>query len=1142
MLPRLRVTLLGGLSIELDGQPLGSFRSRTAEALFVYLLLHKRSFSRRQLAEFFWEGRDEKQAAANLRTVLSMLNKQLGGFMKIGRQTVGIDTNQAIAVDVWQFEQGLAALLEAETNAPDALDEALRLYRGEFLEGFYLSEAPRFQEWEVVQRERLQHLASQGFRRRIAIALRQGDAETALALAERLVQIDPYEEECHRLLMEALLRSGRRTTALRRFQELRGLLHAELGIEPDETTVALAERIRRLVWPPPCKVPRSPTPLIGRAAELDTVKTMLHAHALVTILGPGGMGKTRLAVAVAQACCDEAAGYFLDGVYFIPLSSLTTPQHIPTAVAETLGMLLSDREQVAEQVLDYLHDRECLLVLDNFEHLIGPGSLEFLDEMLHRAPHVRLLITSRERLGQPNEAVYDLQGLSRDTAAGQNDAVALFLYHARRLRHDYVPDKAEQEALTRFCTMVEGMPLAIQLGAAWIRHRSAAEIAEEAAVSLDLLSAPRGREHDRHGSVRGVLAASWQRLPPDEQQSLARLGIFAGRFTQAAARQVAAVPRQILFDLVDRSLLRPAGDERFDLHPLVQQFAREQLRASGDWAKVAAAHAAYFHQMLVQAGEELLSARRAGENPAQVLVRLHEAIADLRAAWQWLQAHPQAMPPAEVAAFVDGFGLFLAFASWYQEAIALYERALQIWSVGDVVRSHWLHQLANAQFGLGLTNEAEATFQQALALLGRPFPRRESRLKLSITRMLARQLQRRAFAASAPQPSSHVPTPAAEAIQIYEKLSRIFYYQGRRSAFTFATLAALTLAEQSGDQSAMARGYANMCIGMAFVGYHNWARYYRRRARHIGERQPDIPTRAYVLLVTGVYDGMVGNWSEGQPALQAAQKIYEKLGDRQQWGESLTVWATNEYAQGRFALAAEAWEHLRMQAEHTGNRLHQAWGLTGQAGALLILGNTRQAERLLRRSITILEHVNSAQNLLTARAFWALALYRLGRHSRALAQAEASRQLLTGTTPAFTTVVASFGSLAEVYLGLADLGSALKPEAALSPGDLLARGDAITAQFLDFTTVVTAGAPRALIYRGLYLWQCGKLEAAHRHWQQALVRAQALSMPYEAARAHLELALHPLPERSDNGHLTQAYTELSSLQASYDLQRIEQGG
>ncbi len=233
MSPYLFVQLLGGVRIRVDERDVAGFRSRTAEALLVYLLMHKpRVFSRSWLAEFFWEERSEKQAAANLRTVLSMLKKSLGDFLLIDRQTVAIDPDAVIDVDALTFEDRLQALLSQPSPNPEALAATLALYQGDFLEGFHLSESRRFQEWEVMERERLQQLAARGFRRWAGEAMRRGCYEEAAIAAERLIRVDPYDEAGYCLHMEALLRQGRNPAALRSFRAGRAFLREELGMGP----------------------------------------------------------------------------------------------------------------------------------------------------------------------------------------------------------------------------------------------------------------------------------------------------------------------------------------------------------------------------------------------------------------------------------------------------------------------------------------------------------------------------------------------------------------------------------------------------------------------------------------------------------------------------------------------------------------------------------------------------------------------------------------------------------------------------------------------------------------------------------------------------------------------------------------------
>lgn len=350
------------------------------------------------------------------------------------------------------------------------------------------------------------------------------------------------------------------------------------------------------------QLPVYATGFVGRGAELHALQQLLEARdcRLVTIVGPGGVGKTRLAV--------EAAGHFTsfaDGAVFVPLAALESETLALAAIADALGFKIGGADDAAEKVLAQLQDKELLLVLDNFEQLASRAGL--LELFTTRAPGVSLLVTSRERLHLADEWVVELDGLTVGDGEAMSDAVALFNERARRVRHDWAPTRDEQRDVERVCSMLDGSPLGIELAAGWLRLLSVAELTEQIASGLDFLEASVRGVPDRHRSLRAVFEHSWQLLSPDEQRALRRLSVFRGGFDRQAAAMVAEAPLHILAALVDKSLLRRAGAVggamRFELHEAVRQYAALRLDGDeGERADVRDRHAR--HYALVLQGRE----------------------------------------------------------------------------------------------------------------------------------------------------------------------------------------------------------------------------------------------------------------------------------------------------------------------------------------------------------------------------------------------------------------------------------------------------------------------------------------------------------------------------------------------------------
>jgi predicted ATPase len=354
-------------------------------------------------------------------------------------------------------------------------------------------------------------------------------------------------------------------------------------------------------------LPIPPTPLFGREGELAALNRLIaqpDCH-LLSLIGPGGVGKTRLALAAATASRDA----FTQGVFFVPLAPLTMPEFIVPAIADALHFSPSGASKPEAQLLNYLRDKQVLLVLDNLEHLLS--DIHVLAEILHSAPNVKLLATSRERLNVQGEWVYDMQGLpapSIGSAAGieENSAVILFTYAAQHQRFGFSLTEDNRQAVARICQLVDGMPLGIELAAAWTHVLTCQEIADRIEASLDFLTVPARDRPERHQSMRAVIDHSWRFLSPQEQLTLCQLSVFRGGFGHAAAEHVAEASLSILSALIDKSLIHRTRTDRYDLHELVRQYSAIKL-ADADGETAARQKHFDFYLSLVESAEPHLT-------------------------------------------------------------------------------------------------------------------------------------------------------------------------------------------------------------------------------------------------------------------------------------------------------------------------------------------------------------------------------------------------------------------------------------------------------------------------------------------------------------------------------------------------------
>ena len=681
----LRLYLLGPPQIEVDDQPVEIPR-RKAIGLVSHLAVNDEMSQQRDgLATLFWPAYDQRRARAALRSALWVLNKSpLSAWLLIEPETVSLrlepdpaTQSDPLWLDVTHFRQ-LLAIAQNHDHPPDEvcpaclswLTEAVSLYRDDFLAGFTLPDAPDFDEWQFFQTESLRQDLASAFERLIGLQSAQGDFESAIPYARRHLALDPLHEPAHQQLMRLYAQSGQQAAALRQYQVCLETLEVEFGIVPAEETTALYERIRsgasdqkeeaydsrRDVTPvPPARqppaprpsqivhnLPPEPAPFIGREAELAAIDDFIADPAvrLVTILGPGGIGKTRLALVVAERQLTQS--HFSNGIYFVSLAPLSETEAIIPAIAEAVAYpFQSDGRSPHQQLLNYFRQKTALLLLDNFEHLID--GVEFITDLLRECPRVKILATSRERLHLHEERVYPLQGLafpkeeSINVTSGDDDiatyaAVKLFQQSARHVQPDFAVAPEDSAPLTDICRLLDGMPLGLELAATWVNMLSVADIVTEIRQNLDFLETEMRNIPDLHRSIRAVFDTSWQRLNQAEQKVFAQLSIFRGGFTREAVKDITGASLRTLATLVNKSLLRyRRNQDRYEIHELLHQYVAEKLaKDPAQEIAICDRRCAFYCARLGRREADLK-----GPHRQEALAEIEPDLENARLAWQW---------------------------------------------------------------------------------------------------------------------------------------------------------------------------------------------------------------------------------------------------------------------------------------------------------------------------------------------------------------------------------------------------------------------------------------------------------------------------------------------------------------------------
>jgi len=652
---RLEIALLGAPLIKMDGKMVQTDR-RKAIALLAYLAVTGKSQSRDHLAGFLWPDYERDSAYAYLRRTLWELNKILGkGWANADRETVQLKESADFQLDTADFEN-LIKRFTTDGEA-DHLKAAIYLYRDDFMSGFVVADTVPFEDWQNQQAEYFRREFARALERLIESRVNTGEYESALPHARRWLALDPLNERAHRAIMRLLAGMGDRTGAIRQYENCSQTLKDELGIAPQPGTDELynailngeISEVRKPFMPiqqaglrSVSRLPQMPTPFIGRRPEVEQIKFLIAnpAHHLVTLVGPGGTGKTRLSIQAAS----EIENTFSDGVFFASLAPVQSSDAVLPTMAKVLNFSFYQEEETPrEQLLNYLREKKLLLILDNFEHLLGASDL--VADILTRSANVKLMVTSRVRLNVQGEQLFNVTGMRIPTVAeadGWDDieeqarpfsAVQLFIDRARRIQQNFLLTKENVHSVMEICNLVYGMPLGLELAAAWLELLPPKDIAAEISRSLDFLETDQVDVPDRQRSIRAVFESSWRLLSKEEQSAFLRLCVFVGSFSREAAQQVSRASLKNLLGLMNKSWLQQTEDGRFQLHELMRQYGNERLRADNTiWREANNRHADYFADFVAKQSIKM----RGSEQPAGLKAMEDEFDGNIKAAWDWL--------------------------------------------------------------------------------------------------------------------------------------------------------------------------------------------------------------------------------------------------------------------------------------------------------------------------------------------------------------------------------------------------------------------------------------------------------------------------------------------------------------------------
>ncbi len=1067
--PYCRLELFGGIRLVLPESVVTRFRTQKTALLLAYLACQKgHEVPRDALIEMLWPDQDLDEGRASLSASLTSLRRQLepagvqaGSVLQADRRTVRLNPD-AFLTDVEEFETLLGQAEPGTQGArvdlkrqQDLLQKALALYQGEFLSGYYA-------DWVTPEQSRLTQRYLDALLALARTLAQQGALPRALETARQALSTDPYQENACRLIMRLLAHLGQIPAALETYQQFRSKLQQDLLAAPSRATRALAEQIQNhpetfqsvpqretfavedalpkeeltessIASPPQPTPPPAPLPValplqttrfFGREHETQQILTLLQPQTptenyaprrrLLTLTGPGGMGKTRLAIEAAGKLSSSFAG----GVWFVPLATVPHPRLLPFAFAHALQLRAAPQADLLDQIVEKLNAAPTLLVLDNFEHLLRDQDVSKVEDfktadatvlvrlLLERAPQVSLLVTSRRLLGLGGEQEVALAALAVPELAGSLEdlvevgSVALYVDRAQYVLPDFAVTPRNADAIRRLCRKLEGMPLALEMAAAWVKTIPPAQMLQKLEPSLDLLVSRRRDLPPRQRSLRATIEWSYELLTPELQQMFVRLAVFRGGWTLEAAEAVCGADRSekreerseknaaplssslltihtsevldLLAQLQSHSLLllseEQEGEVRYRLLEPLQQFAAEKLEEDGQTRVMRQRHADYFVGWAETARSNLDGAER-----VRWLDRMEADHDNLRKVLLWFLEEPEQTEKglqlcSTLTLFWETRGHLTEGRFWCDRMLKAEgtplkaERTLE----RSLARGHTLLGASGLAIGQGDYASAQTMAEESLEIFRESEERSGISESLRYLAAVSRQQGDYALALQRLEEALAIQREIGNQFGIGRILNQLGMLAHTRGDFAISRahfeecLATYRALENRRAVAVILQNMGNLVVAQ---GDYALARSLFEEALTINREIGNRPWAAMNLGGLGTVADLQGDASAAEAYIMESLTIQREVGDRQGIAVSLNNLSAVVHARGDDQLARNYYTEALAINREIGNRANEVLNLNNLGHLAHVQGEYGQAQLWYAQSLAILREIDYPKGL-----------------------------------------------------------------------------------------------------------------------------------------------------------------------------------